>query len=311
MIIIDEENIEILKNGCVATLGFFDGVHVGHRFLIDELKSIAKSKNLPSVVLTFYKHPRKVLHADFQPLLLTTLDEKIEQLRVAGIDACVVLQFDADMARLSAYDFLKQVLLENYNVRTLLVGHDHRFGHNRAEGYFDYVRYGNMLGINLIEAHRFTMSESYHVSSSEIRRALMNGDIELSRSILGYNYSFKGKVVNGFQVGRKIGFPTANIQLEDEDKLIPAFGVYDVKVRFESSVYRGMMNIGTRPTIENGSERSIEVHIFDFNREIYNFSVEIVLLRKIRNEKKFANVDELITQLNRDKLQILKDLSIT
>ena len=308
MLIISEKNIEVLKNGCVATVGFFDGVHAGHRFLIEELKTIAKRKNLPAVVVTFSIHPRKVLHSDYQPLLLNTLDEKIEQLSKVGVDACVVLDFSVEMAQLSAYDFMKRVLIEKYNVHSLLIGHDHRFGHNRTEGYKDYVRYGELLGMEMVEATRFYLSNSFHVSSSEVRNALKRGDLGLSKILLGYNYSLKGKVIDGFKMGRKIGFPTANIQPENDDKLVPSAGVYAVEVKLDSTTFRGMMNIGVRPTIGNGSERSIEVHIFDFNREIYNSSIEIEFLRKIREERKFANVDELVVQLKKDKKQILSTL---
>lgn len=311
MLIINDNNAEIIKNGCVATVGFFNGVHAGHRFLIEELKSIGRRHDLPTLIITFAVHPRRVLNADYHPQLLTTLDEKLDLLSASGVNACVVLNFSVDMAKLSAYDFLQQILQAKYNVRTLLVGHDHRFGHNRAEGYSDYVNYGNMLGMQLIEAQRFHLDNEQPASSSYARKSLLKGDVHLSKLILGYNYSFRGTVVSGFKVGRKIGFPTANIQPEDSFKLIPSSGVYNVWVKFESNLYRGMMNIGFRPTIQNGSERSIEVHIFNFDREIYNSSIEIIFLRKIREEKKFANVTELIEQLNKDKFEIIENSNLT
>jgi len=291
---------------CVATVGFFDGLHIGHRFLIEELKAIAKVQNLKSVVITFATHPRKVMHTGFQPELLTTLDEKLMQLESTGIDACVVLDFSPSMSLLSAYDFLKTILLEKYKVRTLLVGHDHRFGHNRADGFPEYVEYGKALGIEVIQARRYVTNEDQHISSSTIRLALQEGDIAHANRLLTYDYSFSGNVIGGFKVGRKIGFPTANLELADPDKLIPAMGVYAVRVRWNNHFYKGMMNIGTRPTMDNSNNISIEVHIIDFNEDIYNETLKIDLIRKIRDEKKFNGIEELIVQLQKDKQQVIE-----
>lgn len=290
---------------CVATVGFFDGLHIGHRFLIEELKAIATSQNKKSVVVTFSDHPRKVLHSDFQPQLLTTLSEKLFQLETTGIDTCIVLDFTIEMAKLSAYEFLKTILFEQFNVKTLLVGHDHRFGHNRTDGINEYQQYGNQLGLEVIEAKYYSTETDHHISSSTIRSAIINGNIELANRLLTYEYSFMGKVINGFRVGRKIGFPTANIKLEDPEKLIPAIGVYAVRVRWNSQYYKGMMNIGNRPTMENGKNTSIEVHIIDFDTDIYEETIEIDFIKKIRDEKKFNSVDELVEQLHKDKQSVL------
>ena len=290
---------------CVATVGFFDGLHVGHRFLIEELKAIATSQNKKSVVVTFSTHPRKVLHSDFQPQLITTLSEKLVQLESTGIDACIILDFTIEMAKLSAYEFLKTILFEQFNVQTLLVGHDHRFGHNRTDGINEYQQYGNQLGLEVIEAKYYSTETDHHISSSTIRSALKNGNIELANRLLTYEYSFMGKVVDGFKVGHKIGFPTANIEPEDTEKLIPAIGVYAVRVRWNSQYYKGMMNIGNRPTMDNGENISIEVHIIDFDTNIYNETVEIDFIRKIRDEKKFNSVEELVEQLHKDKQSVL------
>lgn len=286
---------------CAATVGFFDGVHAGHRFLINELKEIAKAENLKSVVVTFATHPRKVLHTDFQPELLNTLPEKLVQLESTGIDSCIVLDFSLEMASLSAFDFLKTILLEKYNVRSLLVGHDHRFGHNRLDGFPEYKKYGDALGMKVIQANCFSTSEIHHISSSEIRLALHRGDITLANIILTYPYSFTGKVVNGFKIGRKIGFPTANLISEDKEKLIPPFGVYAVRVHWKNNAYKGMMNIGTRPTLDNGFHTSLEVHIINFDEDIYSHTIKVEFIQKIRDEKKFNGVDELIEQLQKDK----------
>jgi len=291
---------------CVATVGFFDGVHTGHRFLIEELKALAHTQNLESVVITFATHPRKVLNSDFQPDLLTTLSEKLIQLESTGIDICVVLDFTVEMANLSAYEFLKKILLEQFNVHTLLVGHDHRFGHNRADGFPEYKNYGQILGMEVIQAKRYKTDEDQHISSSEIRTALLKGDIKHANLLLSYEYSIRGKVIDGFKVGRKIGFPTANIEPEDNSKLIPTIGVYAVRVRWNNQVYKGMLNIGHRPTLDNGKKISIEVHIIDFDEDIYQETLEIDFFRKIRDEQKFNSIDELIEQLQKDKLNVME-----
>lgn len=290
---------------CVATVGFFDGVHAGHRFLIEELKAFARSQNRKSVVVTFANHPRKVLDFNFQPDLLTTLSEKLIQLESTEIDICVVLDFTVEMANLSAYEFLKTILLDQLNVRTLLVGHDHRFGYNRADGFPEYQNYGQLLGMEVIQAIRYQTPEDQLISSSEIRTALLEGDIKHANRLLSYDYSLHGKVISGFKVGRKIGFPTANILPEDSCKLIPANGVYAVRVRWKSQAYKGMMNIGVRPTINNGDRISIEVHILDFSEDIYKETLEIDFIRKIRDEQEFRGVNELIEQLQKDKLNVM------
>jgi riboflavin kinase / FMN adenylyltransferase len=308
MDIINNNNSGLLKQGCVATVGFFDGLHLGHRYLIEELKTQAAQHQLKSLIITFSVHPRKVLHSDFQPMLLTSLNEKLEQLATTGMDACVVLDFSLEMAQLSAQQFLKNILQERFSVQTLLVGHDHRFGHNRVEGFEDYLRYGQQMGMSLIKANRYTTNELNHISSSEIRKALNEGELANANAMLGYEFGFSGKVVDGFKVGRKIGFPTANIEPEDTDKLIPTTGVYDVKLKIDGMMHRGMMNIGNRPTLQNGLKRSIEVNIFDFNKDIYNERVEVKFVRRIRDEIKFENIDALIAQLTRDKEFILNTI---
>ncbi len=289
---------------CVATVGFFDGVHAGHRFLIEKLKTIARAQNQKSVVLTFSVHPRTVLNTDYQPELLTTLSEKLIQLEYIGIDICLVLDFSTSMAQLTAYEFLKTVLLEQFNVHTLLVGHDHRFGHNRSDGFPEYQHYGEAMGMKVIQAQRFTTDEDNHISSSEIRNALQIGGIEHANRLLTYQYRISGKVIDGFKVGRKIGFPTANISLGNSNKLIPGLGVYAVRVIWDNKMYIGMLNIGYRPTL-NGTKVSIEVHIIDFDEDIYNQIIEVVFIRKIRDEHKFNDVNELITQLQKDKQNVM------
>jgi len=305
MKILYPNDIYIQDNKLVATVGFFDGVHLGHRFLIDELKRIAQDQKRLSAVVTFISHPRKVLHADFQPLLLTTFDEKMEQLSTTGIDLCIVLDFSVEMSKLNAFDFLNDILFKQFNVRTLLVGHDHRFGHNRAEAFPEYKTYGEKIGIQAIQATRFTLPDCTHISSSDIRNALKNSDIEKANKLLGYNYSIAGNVTDGFKIGRKLGFPTANIDPIDNEKQIPATGVYAVKVFVENSSFGGMLNIGSRPTIDKDEHISIEVNIFDFDKDIYNQQIKVVFVGKIRDEQKFNSLDELIFQLHQDKISAL------
>lgn len=291
---------------CVATVGFFDGLHAGHRFLINELKTIAGNQNLKSMVITFAVHPRKVLNSSFQPELLTTLPEKLTQLESTGIDACLVLDFTFEMARLSANEFIETILKKQYNVQTLLVGHDHRFGHNRTDGFPEYKKYGEAVGMEVIQACLYNTDMDKHISSSEIRNALKEGKIELANRLLTYEYSICGKVVKGFKIGRTIGFPTANIKPYDPEKLVPAVGVYAVRVGWKKLHYKGMMNIGHRPTLDNGANISIEVHILGFDEDIYNQPIEIDFIRKIRDEQKFNGVDELKEQLQKDRLFVME-----
>jgi riboflavin kinase/FMN adenylyltransferase len=205
------------------------------------------------------------------------------------------------MAQLSAYEFLDIILKQQFNVKTLLVGHDHRFGHNRTDGFPEYKKYGEMLGMEVIQVQPYKTPEDNHISSSEIRLALQRGEIERANRLLGYSYSIQGKVITGFKVGRKIDFPTANLQVLDANKLIPSLGVYAVRVYHNKIVYKGMMNIGTRPTLATDAHISLEVNIFDFNKDIYNQTIKVEFIKKIRDEQKFNSVDELIEQLKKDK----------
>jgi riboflavin kinase/FMN adenylyltransferase len=289
---------------CVATVGIFDGVHAGHRFLIEQVKEIANYQKIMSVVITFAKHPRSILNPEFCPEILTTLPEKLQQLETTGIDACIILDFTIEMGQLSAYNFIKTILYQKFNVQTLLVGHDHRFGRDRKDGFAEYLQYGKSIGLKVIQATRFRTELDQFISSSEIRNLLQKGDIEHANRLLNYNYNLCGKVIDGFKVGRKIGFPTANIFLENQYKLIPALGVYAVSVRWKNMFYKGMLNIGIRPTL-NGTKVSLEVHIIDFNEDIYNQIIEIDFKSRIRDEQKFNGIDELVKQLEKDKQKVI------
>lgn len=291
----------VVKKNYAATVGFFDGVHTGHRFLIAELKKEAAKHGLKSMVITFKVHPRKVLHAAYLPQLLTSAEEKLEQLKSTDVDEVVELDFTTEMAQLTAAEFIKQILAEQLGVKLLLVGHDHRFGKNREEGFPEYVAYGKQNGMEVIQATRYSTEQFSHISSSEVRNALLNGEIERANTLLTYPYAFTGYVVSGFQVGKKIGFPTANLNPVEPDKLIPAIGVYAVLIDWNGTTYSGMMNIGRRPTLDNGDAVSLEVHIINFDADIYHQQVKVTFIRKIRDEKKFNSVEELIEQLKSDK----------
>lgn len=295
----------VVKKNYAATVGFFDGVHTGHRFLIAELKKESAKRGLKSMVITFKVHPRKVLHAAYLPQLLTTAEEKLEQLKSTGVDEVVELDFTTEMAQLTAAEFIKQILAEQLGVKLLLVGHDHRFGKNREEGFPEYVAYGKQNGMEVIQATRYSTEQFSHISSSEVRNALLNGEIERANTLLTYPYAFTGYVVSGFQVGKKIGFPTANLNPVEPDKLIPGIGVYAVLIDWKGNSYKGMMNIGRRPTLDNGDAVSLEVHIINFDADIYHQQLKVTFIRKIRDEKKFNSIDELIEQLKSDKKVVL------
>ncbi len=291
---------------CVATIGFFDGVHRGHQFLIRQLVQLAKERGWASRLITFDKHPRQVLKKDFQPKMLTTFEEKLQLLSETGVDECVVLPFSEQMAALSAYEFMKMILQGQLNVRLLYVGYDHRFGNSRKEGYEDYVRYGKELGIEVKQSVVYPWQD-INVSSSVIRRFIQEGEMEKAVDCLGHSFTLTGCVVAGERQGRKMGFPTANIQLDNPEKLLPAVGVYAVQVSLEdnSPMYTGMMNIGTRPTF-NGDHQTIEVHLFHFSDDLYGKRLRIDVKSRVRDEQRFASPEALREQLEKDEEQILQ-----
>lgn len=292
----------------VATLGFFDGVHIGHRHLIDQVKEEAERQGLPSAVITFSVHPRKVLQKDYQPKLLCGYEEKIEQLESTGIDYCITLPFTVELSELSAKDFINNILKDTINVGTLIVGYDHRFGHNRAEGFEDYVRYGNEVGVNVIKATELKFSD-YDVSSSQIRRLLAEGKVTTANKLLSYNYKLSGKIVEGYQVGRTIGFPTANMKVWERFKVIPALGVYAVFVQIGNEIFKGMLYIGTRPTLHSDDEVSVEVNVFDFEGNLYNRFLSVEFVDFIRADMKFETKESLVNQIHKDKLIVLERLN--
>lgn len=299
------DNKEVMTEPCVATIGFFDGVHRGHQFLIHHLVETARQDGMQSIVITFDEHPRKVLQSDYQPEMLSTLDSKLLLLSKTEVDDTVVLHFDKVMASMSAREFMQQVLHDHLHVRKLFIGYDHRFGHNRAETFEDYVRYGKELGIEVVKNQAFSLN-GINVSSSVIRSFLKEGEVDMANQCLGYPYTIVGKVVNGYHEGRKIGFPTANLDLSHFGQMIPAPGVYAVKVRLENTVVwkRGMMNVGTRPTFD-GKQLTLETHIFNFDGDIYGQLLLVSFAQRIRGEQKFEGPEELAEQLKEDELTVL------
>lgn len=306
MILIDREHKpEHLP--LVATIGFFDGVHIGHRYLIDQVKEEAVKRGLPSAVITFPVHPRKVLQKDYQPALLCGFDEKIERLASTGVDYCVCLDFTVEISGLSARRFMQDILKDRFSVNTLVIGYDHRFGHNREDDFTDYRRYGNEMNMDVIEAK--VLPGFDHVSSSRIRRLLGEGYIRKAAKLLSYNYTISGKIVEGFKVGRTIGFPTANIQVWETYKVIPAFGVYAVYVHVDEAKYEGMLYIGKRPTLHNGDNISVEVNLFNFEGDLYNKSLTAEFLDFVRPDEKFSDIDTLKQQIENDKETVMKVIS--
>lgn len=290
---------------CVATIGFFDGVHRGHQFLVRRLVEMARNEGMESTVITFDEHPRRVLQSDYQPELLSTLSSKLLLLSKTEVDNAVVLHFDKTMAALSAREFMAQVLRDKLNVRKLFIGYDHRFGHNREETFEDYVRYGKELGIEVIRNEAFRI-DGISISSSVIRSLLREGEMEMANRCLGYPYTILGKVVSGYHEGRRLGFPTANLDISHFGQLIPAPGVYAVRVRMENTVEmkRGMMNIGMRPTFA-GTQMTLEAHIFNFEGDIYGQLLLVNFVKRIRSERKFGSPEELAEQLGEDEQSVL------
>lgn len=292
-----------MRNEYCATIGFFDGVHRGHQFMIDSLTTMAHAQERQSLVITFDRHPRQVVHADYVPQLITTTDEKLQLLHATAADRIEMLHFDAQMAQLSAYEFMRQVLHEKYGVAMLLTGYDNRFGHNRAEGFADYVRYGEEMGMEVLQNTPIDI-DGLRVSSSLIRRLIVEGNITEASNCMGHPYSITGSVAHGFQEGRRIGFPTANIVPESAEKLVPGNGVYATRVSVEGGEWMpAMLNIGTNPTFQR-QQTTIEAHIIGFEGDIYGRKVRVEFGRKLRDEQRFESIEALQKQLEADKKEV-------
>ncbi|WP_430399554.1 bifunctional riboflavin kinase/FAD synthetase [Flavobacterium sp.] len=283
----------------VITIGTFDGVHIGHKFVLKKVVELADKKKFTSTVLTFFPHPRMVLQQDSSIKLLNSIKEKEELLAQVGIENLIIHPFDLEFSRLSAEDFVKEVLVNKLNVGIIIIGHDHRFGRNRTANIDDLIEFGKEYGFEVQEISAKEIDD-IAISSTKIRTALSEGNISKANKYLGYNYFLSGKVVSGRQVGRTIGFPTANIEVFENYKLIPKNGVYIVSSALNKDKYFGMMNIGINPTVE-GLEQTIEVHFFDFNNDLYDKEIKIEIHSRIRDEKKYNSLEELKLQLKNDE----------
>jgi len=302
----DIKNCKI--NNPVVTLGSFDGVHLGHLKVLDRLNQITKEVGGESVIFTFYPHPRQVLYPNEpQMKLLNTMEEKISLLEKAGVDNIIFYPFTKEFANLSYEEFVKDILIGELGMKHLVVGYDHHFGKDR-EGDFDSLNeMAKKNNFTIVKESAFDINH-INISSTKIRNALKIGDVKTASIYLNYNYTIEGKVVEGCQLGRTLGFPTANLELLNDNKLIPTTGVYAVYIDIEGKRYKGMLNIGLRPTVSKNSSLSIEVNIFDFDREIYGETVRLYFVERIRGERKFENIEELKNHLCIDKRRILKIL---
>lgn len=284
----------------VAAIGFFDGLHKGHAYLLSRVAAEAGRRGMASAVVTFPQHPLSVVCPAKAPKQLSTFEEKEALIAGCGIDYCFCVDFNEGISSLSAFDFMKDILQKRFGIAVLLVGYDNRFGHNREEGFDDYRRYGEMLGMEVVAVDRF-VSDYGKVCSSAVRKAVASGNVELAANLMGREYRLSGIVGHGYSNGRKLGFATANIEGIAAEKLIPANGVYAVRVETGGGTYLGMMNIGERPTVSWDGLVSAEVHIFDFDRDIYGQKIIVAFFARIRDEKTFGSSDLLVEQLREDK----------
>lgn len=289
----------------IVTLGTFDGVHVGHKKIIERLIQ-STGDGVESLILTFFPHPRMVLQEKSEIQLLNTLEEKTALLQNTGLDHLIIHPFDESFSRLTAEEFVSKVLVDQFHVKKIIIGYDHRFGRNRTANIDDLLVFGSLyrFAVEQISAQEI---DAVSVSSTKIRNALLEGNIALANEYLGYPYLLTGTVIEGKQLGRTIGYPTANIKIAEDYKLIPKIGVYLVQSFLDNKTVYGMMNIGTNPTV-GGSSLAIEVHFFDFDASLYGQKIQVSLLDHIRDEQQFGSVDLLKEQLAKDKLHSLSKI---
>lgn len=283
----------------VVTVGTFDGVHIGHKKIIDRLVDTARQNNIESVILTFFPHPRMVLQKDTNIKLINTIDERTQILEKTGLDNLVIHPFTQDFSRLTAREYVEQMLVKKLNISHIIIGYDHRFGRNRNSDITDLASFGMQYDFTVEEISKQDIDD-VAVSSTKIRKALLEGDIEKANSYLGYNFMLTGKVIKGKELGRKLNYPTANLHIPETYKLIPKEGVYIVQSCIDNKIYFGMMNIGTNPTV-NGTHQSIETHFFDASFNLYEKKIQIQLLKRIRDEKKFNSIEELKEAMQQDE----------
>ncbi len=292
-------------NNAIVTIGTFDGVHLGHRKIISGIKELAESTGGETVLLTFFPHPRMILHPEDESIkLINTITEKAALLEELGIDHLIITPFSRDFSNQTAEEYIRDVLVNKIGTKKIVIGYDHRFGKDRLGGLDDLMRLGPVYGFDVVEIPEQDINE-VAISSTRIRNALLKGEIELANTFLGYPFFITGRIVRGDQIGRQLGYPTANIVIPETYKLIPSDGIFAAKVKIEGVKYGGMAYIGTRPTI-NGTRRNIEVNIFDFDKEIYNQQVSMEFHYFVRGDMKFDSLDELKAQIARDKVVVEK-----
>lgn len=297
------DDFERLENA-VVTIGTFDGVHQGHRKIIAGIKELAQNTGGETVLLTFFPHPRMILHPEDENIkLINTINEKAELLEQLGIDHLIITPFSRDFSNQTAEEYIRDVLVNKIGTKKIVIGYDHRFGKDRQGGLEDLLRLGPVYGFDVVEIPEQDINE-VAVSSTRIRTALLANDIDQANTFLGYSFFITGTVIRGDQIGRQIGYPTANIVIEERYKLIPADGIFAVYVIIDGKAHKGMAYIGTRPTV-NGLTRNIEVNIFDFNQDIYNQRIRMEFIHFVRGDIKFSSLDELKVQLAQDKVDVL------
>jgi riboflavin kinase / FMN adenylyltransferase len=296
-----------IEKPTIVTIGTFDGVHLGHQKILSRLQQLKKKYRLNTVVLTFEPHPRKILFPQQTDLkLITLIDEKLALLENYGVDVTVVYPFDKDFSNIESREYIEEILLKGLKVKYLVIGYDHKFGKNRSGDIRVLQAHSAELDYEVEEINSLDI-DNIAISSSKIRHALENGDIQLANNYLGHEFFINAMVIHGKQLGKKIGYPTANLKIESADKLIPKIGVYFVNVNVDGVSYYGMMNIGYNPTTDNDGLIKPEVHIFNFNNDIYGKTIRVNFLKYLREEKKFQSIEELIAALDKDK-QVCMDL---
>lgn len=290
--------------GSFVTIGTFDGVHIGHQKVLKNLICSASSNNAASILFTFFPHPRMVLQKESDIELINTIDERIQLLEKLGLEIMVIQEFTTEFSKYSALHFVENLLVGKLNLAKLIIGYDHQFGKNREGDFEQLTNYGSTYGFRVEKIQQLDI-DSITVSSSKIRTALKNGEIEKANRLLGYNFMLTGKVVKGENLGEKIGFPTANLNIAESYKLIPKTGAYIVSSKIEGKTIYGMMNIGYRPTV-SGKNQTIEIHFFDFKEDLYGVQIQVDVTKFLRNEQKFESVEALKNQLQKDKEKALE-----
>ncbi|MDR0802405.1 bifunctional riboflavin kinase/FAD synthetase [Fluviicola sp.] len=302
MRIVRQLSPEIKFNSPILTLGTYDGVHLGHQEIIRSLVERANGKGKESVLFTFEPHPRKVLYPEsYSVKLIDTLEEKLAKLDKLGLDTVILFPFTKEFSRLSAMEFVRDILVNQIGVSEMHIGHDHHFGKNREGSFRELQELGEVYDFKVFQLPAISVGETT-ISSTKIRNAVLEGNVSYAATLLGTPFVLEGKVLKGQQIGRTIGFPTANIGLENPDKIVPKNGVYAVRIYLGERVIDGVMNIGIRPTVTNNGQKVIEIHLFDFNEEIYGQQMKVEIMQHIRDEKRFENIEELKNQIQLDEI---------